>query len=186
MRATPIGGPIQFIPNCLLRIPTTKSERGVYEIGFKVLPEISDSKGASYADESPPARSFPLKTFSHGDNRSIGVKFTFIVEEDIDAYRNLQDLRAIQSAVYPRGGNVNQPYLPPPICQFKCGSLLSASFLCMVMKNYSVSFPTNVAWYSSPEGYGNYVPYKFEVNCDFDVVYPSVAMPGQERIIADL
>jgi hypothetical protein len=185
MKSSPINGAIQYIPNCRLRIPNSASSSGVYEIGFKVLPEISDSKSASYSDETTIARAFPIKTFSHGENRSINVKFTFIVQEDSDAVKNLQDLRAIQSAVYPRGGTTSRPYVPPPICQFKCGSLLSASYLCMVMKSYSVNFPTDVAWYSSADGHGTYVPYKFEVSCDFDVVFPSVYLPGQEKIITD-
>jgi hypothetical protein len=45
------------------------------------------------------------------------------------------------------------------------------------LKSYSVKFPTDVVWDQD-----FYVPYKFDVDTSWDVVYRSSELPGQERI----
>jgi hypothetical protein len=103
-----------------------------------------------------------------------------IVSQPSDVDYNLKALRAIQSAVYPRESFNGAPFVPPPICRIKCGSLL-ADFgeLCVILKQYSVKFPTEVAWEES-----QFVPFKFDIDTNWDVVYKSANLPGQERILA--
>ena len=61
--------------------------------------------------------------------------------------------------------------------------------LCVILKNYSVKFPTDVSWLNEnsnfgQSGYGNFTPMKFDVETTWDVVYASSELPGQERIYA--
>lgn len=143
------------------------------------LPDISDSKSANYNDEPVIGRSFPLKTYSHSDNRSISLQIHLFITKPDDAVTNLEYLRALESCVYPRDFVQSVPYQPPPVCQIFCGQLLGKDPLCVVLKQYSVKFPTDVAW---DETY--YTPWKFDVDTTWDVVYSSNALPGQERILA--
>lgn len=168
VKATNSNGSLQVIKDCYLKIMDHKVE-------FRILPEISDAKSASYSDVTVIGRSFPIKTYSHGDNRSIGLKLSFIVTESKDIQRNLQDFRAIASALYTRDDE--SPYRPPPICKFKCGKQLSDEELCVVIRNYSYNSPTNVAWDEE-----TLLPYYFNVNITCEVVYPAVDLPGQDRI----
>jgi hypothetical protein len=103
-----------------------------------------------------------------------------VVSKPNDVTRNLRWLRAIQSAVYPRDGSGQAPFTPPPVCRIKCGKLLSESEdLCVILKNYSVKFPTEVAWDEE-----NFTPFKFDIDTTWDVVYKSANLPGQERIFS--
>jgi hypothetical protein len=179
-KATLPGGPLVEIANaqgksdCWLQIPPRP------KIYFRVLPEISDQKGADYSDESVIGRSSPLKTYSSSQNRSIGMQIHFVVSHPDDVNINLDHLRWIESAVYPRTGNLaGAPYVPPPVCQIKCGTLLADFPLCVVLKSYSVKFPTEVAWDST-----TFCPFKFDVDTNWDVVYRTSRLPGQERILA--
>lgn len=186
MKATRSGGELNFIPNCDILIPIGEITFFGYplyhEIKLRILPEITDSKSAAYQDEPVIGRSFPIKTYSHSENRSISMKLHFIILDDSDAITNLKHLRAIESATYPRTEAVNKPYLPPPVCKIRCGKLLAGGYLCAVLKQYSVNFPTDVAWY---EENSIYLPYKFDVELSWDVVYPNENLPGQEKILKD-
>lgn len=182
MKAT-VNGDLREIPDCSIVIPSESSNS--HTIKLKILPEITDSKGAVYNDEPVIGRAFPIKTFSHGENRTVGMKLHFAIIKDSDASTNLEHLRAIQSAVYPRGGTNSKPYMPPPLCQIKCGQLLSKSYLCAVLRSYSVAFDTSVAWYSDENGEGIYLPFKFDVDCNWEIVYPSESLPGQDSIMKD-
>lgn len=151
-----------------------------HTINLKILPEISDTKKATYSDTTIIGRSTPIKTYSHSDNRIITLKMHFIVVEPEDIQRNIADLRAIASATYPREGD---PYRPPPICVLDCGRGLGEEPLCCVLENYSVSFPTNVAWDKD-----TMLPYYFEVNTSWCVVYASSGskkLPNQYKIMRD-
>jgi hypothetical protein len=144
------------------------------------LPDISDTKSANYSDETIIGRSNPVKTFSQSDNRSISMQIHFIVSKPSDVNINLQKLRAIQSALYPREGDEGaSPFIPPPVCKMKCGNLLSTQEICVILKQYSVKFPTDVAWDANS---GNFTPYKFDVDTTWDVVYSSSSLPGQRNI----
>lgn len=168
-RATTKTGKLQIIDDCYVEI----ADRTIM---FRILPEISDSKGASYNDEPIMGRSFPIKTYSHSENRSISMRAHFIVTEDEDIERNMADKRAIESASYPR--DLGSPYRPPPICKLKCGKVLGDSELCVILRNYNTSYPTNVAYDSA-----TLLPYYFTMNLTWEVVYNTASLPGQELIM---
>jgi hypothetical protein len=190
MKATQINGDLAPIPNCDIVVPTS---RGQHLIPMRILPEISDSKSATYQDEQVIGRSFPIKTYSHGENRSITMKVHFVILKSRDAFDNIQHLRALQSAVYPRESN-SSPYLPPPICKIRCGHLLSSEYLCVVLRQYNVTFDTTVAWFEGsadnnfigPLQTDTYLPYKFDVDLTWEVVYQTKNLPGQDKIFGDL
>ena len=116
MKATTEKGELALIPNCYIKIQGKL-------IPMNILPDISDGKSAVYNDEAVIGRSFPVKTYSHSDNRSINWTAYFISTNESDIQNNLEYLRTIESAVYPRD-EAFQPYAPPPVCALKCGNLL--------------------------------------------------------------
>jgi|GEM_PF-6866659 len=172
-KATLQGGALTVIRDCWIYIPTFGP------ILLYALPDISDSKSAAYNDEPIIGRSFPLKTYSHSDNRSISMQVHLYVTKPDDVATNLAYLRAIESCTYPKDGAMGTPFAPPPVCQIKCGKLLGATPLCVVLKQYSVKFPTDVTWDDT-----DYTPWKFDIDTTWEVVYSSAALPGQERIMA--
>jgi len=181
--ATDSVGRLKELDECYISVPGYKRNRG--RIILKILPEIQDSKGAAYNDETIMGRSIPLKTFSHGENRQITMNCPFMVAEESDIFKNLSDLKALESAVYPRIDNVGgNPFLPPPVCKIKCGSLFASSTngegesVCAILKSYSVSFPQDVPW---DQKY--YLPYKFSIALTWEVVYTTEELPGQEKIL---
>lgn len=178
--ATITGGALVPIKDCYVIIPCEdcKTQEKEFKIEFRVLPDIGDTKTASYNDENVIGRASPLKTYSQSDNRSISMQMHMVVSTDSDVDYNLRAMRAIQSAVYPRNSHNGAPFVPPPICRMKCGRILSeGQELCVILKSYSVKFPTEIAWDES-----TYVPYKFDIDTSWDVVYKSMDLPGQERI----
>lgn len=182
-KGTNLGGALVPISDCYITIP------GSMTINLDNLPEISDTKSASYSDETVIGRSSPIKTYSQSDNRQISMQLHFIISKPSDVTENLRKLRAIQSAVYPREGEGGSPFIPPPVCKIKCGKLLSErGELCVILKSYSVKFPTDHAWFSDNQigsGAGfdkTFTPMKFDVDTSWDVVYSSVDLPGQNRI----
>lgn len=170
MKATNPDGTLKNIENCYIKIPNYGT------IPMRILPDISDSKSAQYSDEPIIGRSMPMKTYSHSENRTINWTAYFMILKNQDAEKNLMDLRALQSVTYPRDDF--EPYAPPPICAIKCGSILGDQELCVVLKTYSVKFPTDVAWDENL-----LVPYKFSVDLTWDVVYSSDDLPGNDRIL---
>jgi hypothetical protein len=203
-KATIIGGALKPINDCYIIIPIDIPESQLselppavsgriqnkeYKIVLDNLPEISDTKSANYSDEVVIGRASPLKTYSQSDNRSISMQLHFIISKPEDVDINLLNLRAIQSATYPREGEGEgtnrSPFFPPPVCRIKCGKLLSnAGELCVILKSYSVKFLTEVSWFSSSEdGFGDsFTPMKFDIDTTWDVVYSSSDLPGQQRI----
>jgi len=178
--ATIIGGALKKIKDCYIIIPCADCgmQESEFTLDFKVLPDITDSKTVSYADEPVIGRSSPLKTYSQSDNRSISMQIHMVVSTESDVEYNLRALRAIQSAAYPRNGENGAPFVPPPICRLKCGRIISeGQEICVVLKSYSVKFPTEVAWDEQ-----TFVPYKFDIDTSWDVVYKSSDLPGQDRI----
>ena len=166
------GGPLIEIADCYVVIPNFG------KITFNNLPDITDSKSASYNDETVIGRSSPLKTYAQSDNRSISMQIHMIVSQPSDVTFNLVALRAIQSATYPRIGASGAPFIPPPICRLKCGKLIADEEVCVVLKSYSVKFPTEVAWDES-----TFTPFKFDIDTQWDVVYQSSNLPNQDRIM---
>lgn len=162
------------IDNCLIEIP------GYGIIPLNNLPDISDSKSAAYNDEPIIGRSFPLKTYSHSENRVISMSLHFFTLTEADITKNMEYLRAIQSAVYPRSATNGAPFLPPPVCTLICGELLGVSGVCAILKSYNVKFPPDVVWYEP-----SFIPLKFDIETSWEVVYKSSDLPGQSRIITD-
>ncbi len=172
-KATIKSAKLNPINNCFINIP------GFGQIIFDNLPEITDSKSVSYNDEPLIGRSQPLKTYSHSDNRVISMTLHFIATGQTDILSNLEKLRAIESASYPKYETTSgAPYEPPVVCIIKCGRLLDDNPLCVVLKNYSIKFPTDVAWDAE-----TLLPYKFDVETTWETVFSSSALPGQENIL---
>ena len=175
-KATNYIGQLNNIDNCYIDIP------GAGKIEFNIMPEIGDSKSASYNDEPLIGRSFPLKTFSHGDNRVITWQIHLVVDTPASIERNLRYMRWLESAVYTRTSQAGAPFVPPPVCELKCGYLLAVDeAVCAILKSYSVKFPTDVAF--DVDLYGTLCPYKFDIDTTWDVVYSSDDLPGQDRIV---
>jgi len=174
MKATLPNGALKPISNCYINVDNLK------QIEMKILPDISDSKSASYADETAIGRSFPIKNYSYSENRTISWTVHFMVCEEGDQAIIMDNLRLFESCVYPT--QEKAPYAPPPICRIRCGHLLSRDGeLCCVLKSYSVKFPTEVAW----EELGNmYLPYKLDVDLQFEVIYDSKCLPYASDIVA--
>lgn len=166
------SGKLNPIKDCSLTIPNAG------EIVMNNLPDISDTKSAVYNNESIMGRSFPLYTYSHSSDRSISLQIHFFIIEKGDGAKNLQYLRWIQSAVYPREGSGGAPYQPPPVCTLQCGKLLASEKICVILQSYSVKFPTQVAWEEE-----TYCPFRFDVDTSWLVVYNSQDLPYQSRIV---
>ena len=164
------------IPECYIQVGDSTNE----QIILNNLPEISDNKSAVYNSESVIGRSFPFYTYSHSDGRKISMSLHFFVVEPNDIQNNLDDLRLLQSAVYPREGNNGTPFTPPVVCKIKCGELLAKEPLCCVLESYSVKFPTEVAWSTESN---LFTPFKFDVDTSWLTVYSSQNLPYNDRII---
>jgi hypothetical protein len=175
--ATDATGKLQPITQCTVNVP------GAGTLTPRILPEISDSKSATYNDEPIIGRSFPVKTFSHSDNRTISMKWHIVIVDQATLTEAITQLKAFQSCVYPANGTVGQtPYEPPSICTINCGIMTYAGSgsnnLCVVLKSYSVSYPTDVAYDPT-----NFLPYKFDIDLVWDVVYATSGLPGNSMII---
>jgi hypothetical protein len=194
MKSTNSGGSLIPISDCHINIFG-------YKIPMYILPDISDGKSAEYSDTPVIGRSTPIKTFSNSGIRTISWTAYFMITQEnssdsasLSARRpdreirsqtaetNLFYLRLIQSAVYPRSGGSAAPYAPPPVCSIRCGSLLKESGdICVILRSYSVKYPTDVAWDEYTK-----IPYKFSVDMQWEVVYSSENLPGQEMIMRGL
>ena len=183
MRSTFPNGQLIPIPDCYVDI---QGSGGIQmRILMQSLPDISDGKSASYTDESAIGRSTPFKTYNNSDNRSISWTAHYMVTKKDDIKLFFSYIRAIQSAVYPIDGGDGSiggaPYSPPPICQIQCGKLLSHSGpLNAIMKNYSIKFDTSVPWDEE-----TLLPYKFDIDMTFDVIYNQSNLPGANLIFKD-
>ncbi len=171
-KATTPYGDLTPIDDCWISIP----EAG--KITLNNLPDLGDGKQAVYNNIPLMGRSFPFYTFSHSGDRSINLQLHFFIIKKGDAETNLKQLRWIQSAVYPRQGNESVPYIPPVVCQIKMGQLLGTFPLCVVLQNYSVRFPTDVAWDKA-----TMCPYRFDVDTSWYVAYSPENLPYASRIV---
>lgn len=178
MKATNTNGQLNRLKSrtgnhCYIRVPTSGGERTIY---LDNLPDLSDSKSASYSDESVPGRSFPFKTFVSGENRVISMTVHFFVSKAGDAQENLEKIRLLQSCLYP--DHLYMAYSPPPICSIRCGDLLATRELCVIMKSCNVRYPTEYVWDER-----TFCPIKVDVELSWEVVYQSRNLPGQDRIM---
>lgn len=161
-------------PDCYVQIGSTK-------IYMDILPDISDSKSADYQTESGIARASPFNIYKYSSIRTIGWTCHFIVQnansgDDTKSVDKLiKNIRILQSACYPKTSDGE----PPPICHLKCGDLLdSGDGVCAVLKSYSLKFDTSVPWDES-----TLVPYKVDIDLQFDVVYNQESLPTSSIIL---
>lgn len=171
MKATN-GGRLAPLSNCQIIIP------GAGTIVPRILPELSDGKGAAYVDEPVMGRSSPPTIFSHSEKRAFNITLHFFAETSAQSGINLQQLRWIQSACYPRADSGDAPFSPPPICTIQCGRIFADFPLCAILKNYSVKYPTDVPWDED-----TYLPIKFSIDTSWEVVYKVTSLPGSEKIV---
>lgn len=179
MKSTNPNGTLTEILDCYLIVPNYQKDNG--KIIMNNLPDISDTKQASYNEEPIMGRSSPLHTFSSSGSRQLSITFHFFITSKKgkgSASQNIDELRAIQSCLYTRPGIGNIVFLPPVICKFKCGRILGDEELCLILTNYSISLPTEVPW-----DVETLCPYKFDLSTSWTVVYTSEQLPYANRII---
>lgn len=189
MRATEADGRLAILEHCRLTTPYG-------DVCLRILPEITDSKSATYANEPIIGRTTPMVTYSYSDPRTISTEFIFMITTCSDIEDNLRYKRIIESLVYPGDESANAPYTPPPVSQFKCGQLFAREKdpcddedsaedgVCVILKNYSIRYPTDVAWDAADIG-GNtptYLPYRFSISCSWEVVYACRNLPTSNKI----
>lgn len=172
MKATSDNGSLRPIENCYIICGDAQQK-----IIMNTLPDISDSKSASYADETGIGRSSPFKNYSYSENRSISWTIHFMILRSIDRETVACQLRLLQSCLYP--SNTQTPYAPPPLCRIRCGNLLAYNQdLCCVLRSYTVKFPTDVVWDKE-----TLFPSKFDMDLQFEVVYDTKALPYASDIV---
>jgi hypothetical protein len=84
VKATMDGGALNKIEGCSLTIPKFGSGQEAFTgqtILFKILPDISDQKSASYTTELIMGRSSPMKSYVASDERTLGIIFHFIATQ---------------------------------------------------------------------------------------------------------
>ena len=171
-KATIPSGDLINLADCYLFVPSCG------EVKFHALPDLSDTKSAVYAGEPIIGRATTLDTYSHSDARNISLTIHLHARKKADCFENLQILRAIQSATYPREQESGFSFIPPPVCRLKCGKLLADEELCVYLKSYSTKFPRDVPWDED-----TYTPWYFTIDTSWTVVYKNSDLPGQNRIL---
>lgn len=169
-KATSADGSLQELAKCRISTPNG-------DIKLKILPDITDSKGANYQSEPIIGRTSPIFNYSYSEARMINSELTFMVTKCTDINDNIKYLRLIESLVYPGDAAGGAPYTPPPVCKFYCGQLLGEAGVCVVLKSYNVKFSPDVAW-----DVETYLPYKFSVSCQWEVVYACSNLPTNSMI----
>jgi hypothetical protein len=178
MNATNRNGQLVPLSDCYIRA-SGSPPKIVY---MNNLPEISDSKSASYSEENAMGRSVPVKSFANGGTRKIGWKMKIVAPSNQDQLKAIDDLRFLESCVYPKADPSNiLPYIPPRVLSIKCGRLLADYELSVILTDYNVDFPTDQPWSSARNVL--YLPYMFNLSLTFEVVYDSRYLPGADRII---
>ncbi len=179
MNATNTNGQLVSLRDCYIRA----SGNPPVVIYMNNLPEISDQKSASYTEENAMGRSVPVKAFANGSSRKIGWKMKVIAQSNEEQTKAINNLRFLESCVYPKADPTNiLPYIPPRVLSIKCGRLLADYELSVILTDYSVDFPTDQPW--SDKSNTLYLPYMFNISLSFEVVYDSRYLPGADRIIS--
>lgn len=175
------NGSLNVIADCYISIPDPNGS-SPHVIFMNNLPDISDTKSAVYNNSAIIGRAAPLYTYSHSGDRNINIQIHLFVVDEGDVFTNLDHVRWIESAVYPRDGQgTGAPYTPPPICQIRCGDLLArGQAICAFLQSYSVKYPTEVAWDALN---GTFCPFRLDVDTNWVVVYNSSNLPFQDRIV---
>lgn len=177
LATTQTGGFLYPIYDCWIQLGDRPQDR----IDLYALPELQDSKQATYSDQPIQGRAAAVKTYSYSSNRTIGCTLHLYVTEQADIKRNLDIIRKIASLTHPEYQNT---YLPPRVARMKCGKLLSedAAGVPVVLKTYNVSYDTAMQWFYD-ETIGTYMPLHVQISTDWDVVYSWTSLPGAEDVI---
>jgi len=147
-------------------------------ITLKILPDITDSKSATYVNDPAPGRSTPMLTYAYSDPRNISTELHFMTTTVQDINDNIKAIRIIQNLVLPGPQSGTAPFTPPPVVKFICGVLMDGfDGLCLVLKSYSIRYPTEVAWDIS-----TFLPYRFTISCQWEAVYPCNKLPTNKCI----
>lgn len=150
-------------------------------ITLKILPDITDSKGAQYVNDPAPGRSTPMMTYAYSEPRNINTELHFMITKFDDIEDNLKAIRIIQNLVLPGPQSGIVPFTPPPVVKMTCGVLFDGTDgLCLVLKNYSIRYPTEVAWDAV-----TFIPYRFSISCSWEVVYPCNKLPTNKCVMSD-
>ncbi len=154
------------------------------QIDMDILPDISDSKSANYANETGIGKASPYNIYSYSEVRSIGWTCHFVIqsiknENSKSAEKIMSNIRLLQSACYPQDDNG----YPPPICTLRCGDLLSneEEGICAILRSYTVKYDTSVPWNTHTDE-GVFLPYKVDIDLTFDVAYNALNLPTDTRI----
>ena len=175
MKATAIGGKLNPL-KCSITIP------GATTITLKALPDIDDSKDASYEEESAIGRTQPFITYKNSGFRKIGLGLHFFITDDSEVAEIWGYIRALQSVVYPGPEKNGAPYTPPAICSLMCGDIFKdtngGNSVCAVCTNVGLKYDTSIAWDEK-----TYLPWKMDVNTSWHVVYLNSDLPGSDMIL---
>lgn len=171
VKATKPGGALNLVGDgaCYIVVGDTF----VY---MDILPDISDSKSANYSHENAIGRSTPFIIFANGELRNVSWTCHFIVQKDGDIEKYMGYIRALQSACYPESSTG----YPPPICRLYCGEILSTNELCAVLRSYTIKYDTSVPWDED-----TLIPYKLDIDLQFDIVYNQSVLPISSDILTD-
>lgn len=148
------------------------------QIIMDLLPDISDSQSAMYNNESAPGRSMPFVTFGSTEARNISWTCHFLAMDDRTARRNIGYLRILQSVLSPK--TEKKIYSPPPVCQLKCGIFLGDEEICAILRTCSVRGDRQGPWSET-----DYIPYKLDIDTNWEVVRDNSNLPGQEKLMRD-
>ncbi len=150
-------------------------------ITLKILPDITDSKSATYVSDPAPGRSSPMLTYAYSDPRTISTELHFMITKFEDIEENIRAIRIIQNLVLPGAASGLAPFTPPPVVRFICGVLMDGTEgLCLVLKSYNIRYPTDVAW-----DIVSFLPYRFSISCNWEVVYPCNKLPVNECCVGE-
>ena len=175
MKATLLGGKLKNIKDIYIEV----DGEPIYAY---ILPDISDSKSASYADENSIGRTTPFKNYSYSENRVITWTHHWIVDVRSRVDQIYNEIRQLQALTYPTKDI--SPYAPPWIAHIKAGDILAKEPLCCVLKSYNIKYATDVPWYSNSSNTVS-IPYKVDMDLNFEVVYDNSAgqIPYADDII---
>lgn len=190
MRATSAAGSVRPIPGAWLRIPGTSppdfggSNDGLGRWSLYALPEVQITKEANYSDIQIFGRSSPIKTYAGSGYRRLATTFHLhSTNPQLKTY-HMAFVRAVDSLLYPQ---YQGTFLPPPIAQFRCGSLISnkdlvlsnaGGYVNVVAMSVNYSLDPNIVHLGTMDLFPMYL--SLQVN--FDVVYQFNLLPGTNDV----
>lgn len=191
MRATSAAGSVRPIPGAWLRIPGTSppdtggTGDGLGRWSLYAMPEVQVTKEANYSDIQILGRSSPVKTYAGSGYRRLATTFHLHSTNPQLKEYHIAFTRAVESLLYPE---YRGTYLPPPIAQFRCGTLISnqnlviasiGGYVNVVAMSVNYSIDPNIVMLGNVDLFPMYLA--LQVN--FDVVYPFNLLPGSGDVV---